>query len=580
MKLMLRFMKPYTARIIITVILKFLAVISELFIPYTLEYVIDDIAPTKNMKLVALYGIVMVVFAVMGLFFNVMGNRMATYTSKNAIRNVRSELFEKTMFLGGEEFDRASLPSVISRMTSDSYNVQSFLGIVQRMGVRAPIMLLGGIIIAGRMDISLTLVLLCMIPVLAFIIIFISKKGIPMFRKVQGMLDGIVCIMRENISGVRVIRALSKHYYEKDRFEKQSDALAESDIKAGMVMALPNPVMTLFLNTGLTLIILIGAYRVNSGVMKTGVILAFLTYFNMIMQAVMGINRIFILYSKAGASADRIDDLLSIKNSVEDLPEDANDGTDSSKNDESDYAIIFDKVSIDKMGLKDISFKVKKGQSLGIIGSTGCGKTTILNLLLRFYDPDSGTISIDGKPVKYYSRKALRQKFGVVFQNDIIFNDTIYENIDFGRNLDKKDIEKGAQNAGIDDYIEGLPDKYQHILAIKGMNLSGGQRQRMLVARALAGGSEIIILDDSSSALDYRTDARLRENLKKNYPHVTKVMIAQRVSSVRDMNSIIVMDKGRIIGYGDHESLMENCETYRETYNMQMGEEMCNAANQ
>ena len=220
MKLMLRFMKPYTARIIITVILKFLAVISELFIPYTLEYVIDDIAPTKNMKLVALYGIVMVVFAVLGLFFNVMGNRMATYTSKNAIRNVRSELFEKTMFLGGEEFDRASLPSVISRMTSDSYNVQSFLGIVQRMGVRAPIMLLGGIIIAGRMDISLTLVLLCMIPVLAFIIIFISKKGIPMFRKVQGMLDGIVCIMRENISGVRVIRALSKHYYEKDRFEK------------------------------------------------------------------------------------------------------------------------------------------------------------------------------------------------------------------------------------------------------------------------------------------------------------------------------------------------------------------------
>ena len=580
MKLMLRFMKPYTARIIITVILKFLAVISELFIPYTLEYVIDDIAPTKNMKLVALYGIAMVVFAVMGLFFNVMGNRMATYTSKNAIRNVRSELFEKTMFLGGEEFDRASLPSVISRMTSDSYNVQSFLGIVQRMGVRAPIMLLGGIIIAGRMDISLTLVLLCMIPVLAFIIIFISKKGIPMFRKVQGMLDGIVCIMRENISGVRVIRALSKHYYEKDRFEKQSDALAESDIKAGMVMALPNPVMTLFLNTGLTLIILIGAYRVNSGVMKTGVILAFLTYFNMIMQAVMGINRIFILYSKAGASADRIDDLLSIKNSVEDLPEDANDGTDRSKNDGSDYAIIFDKVSIDKMGLKDISFKVKKGQSLGIIGSTGCGKTTILNLLLRFYDPDSGTISIDGKPVKYYSRKALRQKFGVVFQNDIIFNDTIYENIDFGRNLDKKDIEKGAQNAGIADYIEGLPDKYQHILAIKGMNLSGGQRQRMLVARALAGGSEIIILDDSSSALDYRTDARLRENLKKNYPHVTKVMIAQRVSSVRDMNSIVVMDKGRIIGYGDHESLMENCETYRETYNMQMGEEMCNAANQ
>ena len=200
--------------------------------------------------------------------------------------------------------------------------------------------------------------------------------------------------------------------------------------------------------------------------------------------------------------------------------------------------------------------------------------------MLRFYDLDSGTISIDGKPVKYYSRKALRQKFGVVFQNDIIFNDTIYENIDFGRNLDKKDIEKGAQNAGIADYIEGLPDKYQRILAIKGMNLSGGQRQRMLVARALAGGSEIIILDDSSSALDYRTDARLRENLKKNYPHVTKVMIAQRVSSVRDMNSIIVMDKGRIIGYGDHESLMENCETYRETYNMQMGEEMCNAANQ
>lgn len=572
MNLMLRFVKPYKAKVILTIIIKFIAVISELLIPYTLEYIIDVVAPEGDINKVCLYGVVMILFALITLVLNVAANRMATCTSRNAIKEVRKELFRKTMYLSGNEIDMVSLPSVISRMTSDSYNVGNFIGMVQRMGVRAPIMLIGGIIIAGSMDISLTIILICMIPVLVMIVIYISKTGIPLFRNVQNRLDGVVRIMRENIAGIRVIRALSRHDYEEERYAFQSDELKNEDVKAGMVMALPNPVMNLFLNIGLTLIILVGAYRVNDGLMKTGVILAFLTYFNMIIQSVMGINRIFIQYSKAGASADRIDEVLHLESELHVIEDE--------RVKYEDYAVVFDNVSIHKMGLCGISFKLKRGESLGIIGSTGSGKTTVLNLMMRFYDADEGEIWIDGRNIKSYDLKELRRRFGVVFQNDMIFNDSIGENIKFGREMTEERMKQAAKDARIASHIETLPGGYEYVAAIKGMNLSGGQRQRLLIARALAGDKDIIVLDDSSSALDYRTDSYIRKCLEERYSDVTKVIIAQRVSSVKSMNSILVMDRGHVIGSGRHGELMESCDMYKEIAKLQMGEERTeNAAN-
>lgn len=565
MKLMLKYMKPYRVKVTITVFLKFAAVILELLIPYMLEYMIDEAAPEKKIGHVIIAGIVMVLLAVMVRNMNVYANRMATYTARDSIYNLRNDLFRKTIYLKGSQFDEVSLPSLISRMTSDSYNVQSFIGMIQRVGVRAPIMLTGGLLVAGIMEIRLSLVLLCMIPVMMFVTVFVSAKGIPVFRNVQGKLDEVVRILRENITGVRIIRALSKSEYEKKRFFTANKNLTDADIRAGMMMALPNPLMNLLLNTGFTLIVIIGAYRVNAGDMKPGVILAFLTYFNMILQAVMGINRIFIQYSKAGASADRIEMVLSIPEPVRETDTDA----DNEKYDGEDV-IEFDNVSFrydnnSADSIKNISFRIKKGESLGIIGSTGCGKTTILNLMLAFYDVTSGTIRLYGKDIRNMTLHEIRRKFGIVFQNDTIFNDTIYENINFGRKISREEAREAMKAARIDSFELDYP------VAIKGMNLSGGQRQRLLIARALAGGSEIIVFDDSSSALDYKTDALIRNNIKDKYNDSIRITVAQRVSSVKDMTNILVMEDGEMIGFGTHESLLKSCSVYKDIYMSQMG---------
>lgn len=565
MRLMLAYMKPYKGKVTLTVFLKFAAVILELLIPYMLEYMIDEAAPKKQIIHVIIAGLVMVILAVMVRSMNVAANRMATLTARDSIYTLRRDLFKKTIYLKGADFDEISLPSLISRMTSDSYNVQSFIGMIQRIGVRAPIMLTGGLLVAGIMEIRLSVVLLCMIPVMMFVTVFVSSKGIPVFRNVQAKLDDVVRVLRENITGVRIIRALSKSEYEKRRFFNANKNLTDADIRAGMMMALPNPLMNLLLNIGFTLIVVIGAYRVNAGDMKPGVILAFLTYFNMILQAVMGINRIFIQYSKAGASADRIELVLE----VPDNDRQTDNGCESGDYDEN-TVIEFDNVSFcydnnSAESLKNISFKVKKGESLGIIGSTGCGKTTLLNLLLAFYDVSVGTIRLHGKDIRNMPLHEIRKKFGIVFQNDTIFNDTIYENINFGRGISTDKAKEAAETAMIGSFDMDYP------VAIKGMNLSGGQRQRLLIARALAGDSEIIVFDDSSSALDYKTDAVIRNNIKKKYRDSIRITVAQRVSSVKDMTNILVLEEGEMIGFGTHESLLKECEVYKDIYMSQMG---------
>ncbi len=565
MKLMLEYMRPYKGKVALTVFLKFAAVIFELLIPYMLEYMIDEAAPKRQIIHVIIAGFIMVLLAIVVRAMNVAANRMATLTARDSIYTLRRDLFKKTIYLKGADFDEITLPSLISRMTSDSYNVQSFIGMIQRIGVRAPIMLTGGLLVAGIMEIRLSVVLLCMIPVMMFVTVFVSSRGIPVFRNVQAKLDDVVRVLRENITGVRIIRALSKSEYEKKRFFNANKNLTDADIRAGMMMALPNPLMNLLLNIGFTLIVVIGAYRVNAGDMKPGVILAFLTYFNMILQAVMGINRIFIQYSKAGASADRIALVLEV-------PEDERktDGAYGSGEYDGDTVIEFDNVSFcyDKNSaesLKNISFKVKKGESLGIIGSTGCGKTTLLNLLLAFYDVSAGTIRLHGKDIRNMSLHDIRRKFGIVFQNDTIFNDTVYENINFGRGISRDKAKEAAQTAMIGSFDMDYP------VAIKGMNLSGGQRQRLLIARALAGDSEIIVFDDSSSALDYKTDAVIRNNIREKYRDSIRITVAQRVSSVKDMTNILVLEEGEMIGFGTHESLLKECEVYKDIYMSQMG---------
>lgn len=564
---------------------KFLGSFGELLLPYVLEHMIDEVVPTQNMKHVVLWGVAMLVLAFLVRQFNVNANRLAVKVAKSSIYEIRRDLFWKSINLSGNQMDDFGLPSLTSRMTSDSYNVQNFIQSVQAMGVRAPILLFGGIIITMTMDMGLAMILLVMAPILIVIVCYVSFKGIPLYEKVQESVDDIVRTMRENITGIRVVKSLSKESYEKARFEEVNNEMAANDRKAGIVMAMPGPIMTLFLNVGLTIVVILGAYRVNAGEIKPGVILAFLTYFNMILMGVMGLNRIFMMMSKANASAARIEAVVNSEDELTPIP------MEEAATTEREGYIVFEHVDFSydvgeeeeenstrfaglsrEKCLYDIDFSIKRGGSLGIIGATGSGKTSIINLLMRFYDPTDGHVFIDGKDVRTYDKDALHRMFGVVFQNDVIFADTLKENISFGRDVTMEEITRAAEDARAKEFIENYEDTYEHKAVIHGANLSGGQRQRTLIARALTAKPDILILDDSSSALDYKTDAALRKAIRTHHREATTIIVAQRISSIMSLDHIMVLDEGRIIGYGTHEELMNSCEMYQDIYMTQMGE--------
>lgn len=577
MRFLWSYLKKYTGEIVAVMGTKLLGTILELLIPCVLEYMIDDVAPRRSVHGILFWGVVMLLLAMLVRFISVSANRKGVQVAQKTTYAIRRDLFARSISLSGRQMDAIGLPSLISRMTSDTYNVQNFIQTIQSMGIRAPIMLLGGIMITLTMDPVLASILCIMAPIMMVIVISVSKKGIPLYEKMQQSLDRVVRIMRENTTGIRVVKALSREDYESKRFRTANEALFREEKKSGIVMSLPGPVMSLFLNIGLTAVIVLGAYRVNSGSAKPGVILAFLTYFNMILMGVMGLNRIFMMLSKANASTNRIGQVIELP---EDLPrlkeEDTLALTDNS-------FLRFDHVSFRyadgekkadwQMNLMDIDFSLAKGGSLGIIGPTGSGKTTIINLLMRFYDVTQGHVFVDGKDVRCYDKGELRRKFGVVFQNDTVFADSIRQNIRFGRECCEERLRDAAMDACAAEFIEDYADGYDHEAAIHGANFSGGQRQRILLSRALAGSPEILVLDDASSALDYRTDAALRNAIRANYGNTTTIVIAQRISSVMSMDKILVLDEGRIIGQGTHEALLKTCSAYAEIYKTQMGED-------
>ena len=585
MKFIFSYLKKYRVMVITAMGIKLLGTISELMVPYVMEHLIDVVAPRKEAVPVFAWGAAMVLLAVVTRQLNVKANRLAVGVAKESAYEIRRDLFWKTINLSGGQLDEIGLPSLNSRMTSDSYNVQSFIQSGQTIGIRAPIMLLGGIVITLTMDVGLALILCIMTPVLIVLIVFVSMKGIPLYERVQHSLDDIVRIMRENITGIRVVKALSKEERETERFGRVNDQMMKNDIRASVVMALPGPIMTLFLNIGLTLVVIVGAVRVNNGTTQPGVILAFLTYFNMILMGTMALNRVFMMLSKANASAERIAAVIQTEDELVPLPPEEAAVTDREE------FIVFDHVSFsygrsseeeaprnfDGKGrqkcLEDIDFSMKKGGSLGIIGATGCGKTTIINLLMRFYDADEGHVFIDGRDVRAYDKDELHRLFGVVFQNDVVFADSLKENISFGRSVAMEEIRHAAADARAQEFIEDYEDTYEHRAVVHGANLSGGQRQRVLIARALAARPKILVLDDSSSALDYKTDAALRKAIREHYEEATTIIVAQRISSIMNLDDIIVLEEGRMIGHGTHEELMQSCSIYQEIYRTQMGEE-------
>lgn len=570
MKKILEYIKPLYLRMFIGFLIKLVGTVMDLAIPWILAHMIDEVVPTENRGAIFLWGIVMAVCAVIALLGNVIANRRASAVSRDATRRIRHDLYEKIEHLSAGQLDEITIPSLISRLTTDTYNVNQTLGRIQRLGVRAPILLVGGIFVTMLLDIRLSLVLLATIPFLALGVVLISRRGITLYAGVQQNVDDMVRTVRDSVTGIRVIRALSKGDYECARFQKDSERLSNSQIHVDTVMAATDPMMQLILNLGLTAVVVCGAYWVNQGVTKPGSIIAFLTYFTIILNAMMSVNKMFVMVSQATASANRIAEVLN-------LPEEKPEG---------EYppspckaGVVFENVSFsyakpaNGYDLEHLSFQLKKGQMLGVIGATGSGKSTLIQLLQRFYPVDSGAIYIEGTNINAMEEESLHSLFGVAFQSDAFFLGTVYDNIDIGRGLPKEDVIRGARCAQAEPFILATKEGYGHPVHAKAANLSGGQKQRLLIARALAGKPQILILDDSSSALDYQTDAAVRNAIRENYPDTTLILVAQRVSSVRNAHQILVLDEGRTVGLGTHEELMENCPLYRRIAKIQTGGE-------
>lgn len=559
-------------------LIKFAGTIMDLFLPWILAYIIDNVVPTGRKGSVFLWGGVMIACAFFAVTGNIMANRMASSVARDTTRRVRHDLFEKISYLSCNQVDKLSIPSLVSRMTTDTYNIHGMIGMMQRLGVRAPILLIGGIAVTLTLDKVLTLVLAGLLPILAIVVFIVSKKGIPLYGKHQQAVDGMVRKVRENITGVRVIKALSRGAYEREGFAKINGEVVCREKKAAMIMAVTGPTMNLILNTGWIAIIIVGAYRVNLGLCQVGTIVAFLTYFTIILNSIIMITRLFMMYSKAYASALRIDEVMRQEEDLKERQRTEKEAGGSEKNPDAQFHIRFKNVSFSYNGitndLTDFDADIKQGESLGIVGATGSGKSTVIRLLMRLYDVNEGEIVINGINVKSYDKGDLRKMFGVVFQNDTLFEDTVYENISLGRELPLEEVDRAAFYANIKEHILNMEQGYDSGVAIRGANLSGGQKQRILIARALAGHPQILIFDDSSSALDYKTDAAIRHAINENCKDTTSIVVAQRVSAVKNLSQIIVLDNGRIIGKGTHEELMEHCEVYREIADSQMGGDM------
>ena len=567
MKWILKYLYPIRKRIAVGIGVKTVGTLAELFIPFLLTYILDNVIKTGSVRRILLYGVLMAACALVAAVGNVVANRMAAKSTMMFATRMRKELFSKTLHLSARNTDKFTIPSLEARITSDTYNVQNFIGMMQRMGIRAPILLLGGSAITLVMDAKLALVMITIMPIIFVVIYSISRLGVPLYSGVQKSVDGMVRVVREDAQGIRVIKALSKVEYENERYDRANMTLRRNESKAGIIMGVVNPIMTLLMNMGIVAVIAVSAHYVSQNRSTAATILAFMQYFTLISFAMMSLSRMFVMYTKCAASANRISAVMECENELNIVPDDG-------KGDDS-YHISFEDVSFSYLGKKDnaksISFKLKRGERLGIIGATGSGKSTILRLLMRFYDVDSGTVRINGKDVRSYTPEELTKMFGVVFQNDFIYADTIEENIRFGRDIPYTDIVEAAKLAQADEYISAFADGYSHAISTAGTNLSGGQRQRLLISRAVAGRPEILILDDSSSALDYKTDAALRRALADALPDSTLITVAQRVSSVKSCDHILVIEDGEIIGAGTHEELMESCSEYKEISDSQMG---------
>lgn len=567
---LVRFLKPYKKEFILGPLFKLAEAVLEILLPTLMALIIDNGVNTADKNYIFIIGGLMLVCTTIGLICALLCQFMASRASQGVGTDIRNSIFEHIGAFSHKEIDKFGTASLINRTTSDVNQVQSAVAMLIRLVIRAPFLCIGGAAMAIIIDAKLSLILFISIPIFIIVLYLIMKKTIPMYRIVQQKLDNIALILRQNLSGVRVIRAFSAVEKEKVNFKSSTQDYYNMAVKVGKIASLTNPATTLIMNLAIIAVLWFGGIRVNLGAMTQGQIIAYINYLTLILNALIVVANLVVLFTKASASASRINEIFETNPSIQDSHTKIHESLNSpiiefknvsfAYNDNSEYAI------------ENLSFKVFKGQFIGIIGGTGSGKSTIVNLIPRFYDVTKGSIFINGVNIKDYSQQNLRNKIGIVPQHAVLFSGTIKNNIRWGKK-DATDgqIKQAAYIAQASDFIENLKDKYDTQISQGGINFSGGQKQRLTIARAIVKNPDILILDDSSSALDYATDSALRKALKAITQ--TTIMISQRASSLTGADLIIVLDDGKVAGIGKHDELIKNCDVYKEICLSQVQEE-------
>lgn len=574
MRKLLVYLKDYKKESALAPLFKMLEATFELFVPLVVAAIIDKGITTGDSGYVLRMGLILISLGIVGLVCSITAQYFAAKAAVGFATKLKHALFGHIQSLSFTEIDTLGTSTMITRMTSDTNQVQNGVNMVLRLFLRSPFIVFGAMIMAFTIDVKAAMIFVVTIPLLSIVVFGIMILTMPMYRKVQANLDRVLGSTRENLTGARVIRAFSKEQEETEHFEKENAALADMQLFVGKISALTNPVTYIIINAATIILLYTGAVRVDEGSITQGEVVALVNYMSQILIELVKLANLIITITKALACANRIESVFEMQSSME-----WKEASESNGKAEGDLSVEFDHVSLTYAGagaesLSDIDFRAKRGQTIGIIGGTGSGKSSLVNMIPRFYDATKGEVRVDGRNVKDYSMEELREKIGVVLQKAVLFQGTIRENLLWGKgDATEEDLWQAVETAQAGEFVEQKDGKLDAPVAQEGRNLSGGQRQRLTIARALVGHPDILILDDSASALDYATDAALRKAIKELEGEMTVFIVSQRASSIRYADQIIVLDDGCMVGIGTHDELLRSCEVYQEIYYSQFPKE-------
>lgn len=572
MRKLVRYLKNYKKESVIGPLFKLLEACFELLVPLIMARIIDVGIKNKDMTYILQMGSILVLFGVLGLACSLTAQFFAAKAAVGFGTELRHDLFKHIGELSYTEVDQAGTSTLITRMTSDINQVQSGVNLVLRLFLRSPFIVVGALVMAFTISMKLSVIFIIAVPLLSLVIYGIMLITIPLYRRVQKSLDRVLLTTRENLTGVRVVRAFRTQEREKAEFAKQSDALMKLQVLVGRISALLNPVTYVIVNGAIIAIVWFGGIEVNVGALSQGEVIALVNYMSQILLALVALSNLIITFTKALASAGRINEIFALNPSIKD-------GNGGVKRKSEAPKIELKQVEFCYKGdkspvLSNLDVAIKKGETIGIIGGTGSGKTTFVNLLPRFYDVTAGEVLIDGVNVKEYTLDHLRKKFGIVPQKPVLFHGTIRDNMRYGKeDATEEEIWEALHIAQATEIVKAKSDELEAIISEGGKNLSGGQRQRLTIARALVRKPDILILDDSGSALDFATDAKLRKAIREYTEEMTVLIVSQRAASIMQADRILVLDHGKIVGMGTHETLVKECKVYQEICYSQLSKE-------